>query len=165
VKLKDVSNSKTRKITELQTIISTTKGEFLLATDSPARSLAMPSIVNVGELACTECHEVAPSHVEAAKQHKVRTDHGKLYSETLRGKVKHTHYKLTVTSQESKSSDTIKEILKSNINPTEIQVGISSIKTLGDGKVQIEARNKDDIEKLGILQISVATNLQLGCRN
>ena len=59
-----------------------------------------------------------------------------------------THHTLTVSSNESKSADTIKEILKSNINPTEIKVGINALKTRRNGKVQIEAQNKEDSDKL-----------------
>jgi translation initiation factor 2 alpha subunit (eIF-2alpha) len=83
-----------------------------------------------------------------AKLHKSGTAHRKLYSEALRGKVKHTHHKFTVASKESESADTIKELLKSNMNPTEIKVGINSLKTPRNGKVQIKARNKEDIDKL-----------------
>jgi hypothetical protein len=39
-------------------------------------------------------------------------------------------------------------MLKSNINPTEIKVGINSLKTLRNGKIQIEVQNKEDINKL-----------------
>jgi hypothetical protein len=42
----------------------------------------------------------------------------------------------------------IKDILKSRINPTDIRVGINSLKTLRNGKVQIETCNKEDIEIL-----------------
>jgi len=42
----------------------------------------------------------------------------------------------------------IQDILKSRINPTDIRVGINSIKTLRNGKVQIELGNKEDIEIL-----------------
>ena len=87
VKLKEVSDSKTRMITELQTLVATTKTQHAGARDSTEMALATPSIVHVRELART----VAPSYAEAAKQHKAGTDHGKLYSEALRGKVKHTH--------------------------------------------------------------------------
>jgi hypothetical protein len=144
VKLKEVSDSKTRMISELQTLVATTKTQHAVARDSTAMALATPSIAHVRELA----RSGAPSDAEAAKQHKAGTDHGKLYSEALRGKVKHTHHTLTVSSNESKSADTIKEILKSNINPTEIQVGINALKTLRNGMVQIEAQNKEDVEKL-----------------
>jgi len=42
----------------------------------------------------------------------------------------------------------IQDIIKSRINPTDIRVGINSIKTLKNGKVQIETGNKEDIEIL-----------------
>jgi len=145
MKLKEVSDSKTRMIAELQTLVATTKAQLAGARDSTAMALATPSIAHVRELA----RSGAPSDAKAAKQLKAGTEHGKLYSEALRGKVKHTytHHILTVSSNESKPADTIKEILKSNINPTEIKVGINALKTLRNGKVQIEAQNKD-IDKL-----------------
>ena len=74
-------------ITKLQTLVATTKTQHAVARDSTAMVLATPSIAHVRELART----VAPSYAEAAKQHKAGTDHGKLYSEALRGKVNHTH--------------------------------------------------------------------------
>jgi hypothetical protein len=51
----------------------------------------------------------------------------------------------SVTSKESNSPDMIKDILKFRINPTDIRVGINSLKTLRNGKVQIETGNKEDI--------------------
>jgi len=66
------------------------------------------------------------------------------YSERRGGGKLYTHHTLTVSSEESKSADTIKGILKSHINPTEIKVGINALKTLRNGKVQIEAQNKED---------------------
>jgi hypothetical protein len=70
------------------------------------------------------------------------------YTQRRLGEKANTHNKLTVTSKESHSADPIKEILKSSINPTEIKVGINLFKTLRSGKVLIEARNKEDIDKL-----------------
>jgi hypothetical protein len=148
VKLKVVSDNKTRRITELQMLLATTNAELVVARDSTAEALATPSFAKVREMTNTAGRVTAPSGARAATQHKAGTDHGKLYSEALRGKVKQTHHKLTVTSKESETADKIKEILKSNINATEIKVGINSIKTLRNGKVQIEDRNKEDIDKL-----------------
>ena len=108
VKLKEVSDSKTRMITELQTMLTTTKAQLTVARDNSARALAKPSIAQVRELARTEGRVGAPSDAEAAMQHKAGTDHGKLYSEALRGKVKHTLHTLTVSSKENKSADTKK---------------------------------------------------------
>ena len=148
LKLKEVSNNKTRKITELQTLLATTKAELAEARKSTTETQATPSVARVRDLVTTAGRAVAPSGAGVATQHKAGIHHGKLYSEALRGKVIQTHHRLTVTSKESKTADTIKEILKSNINPTEIKVGINSLKTLRNGKVQTEARNKEDIDTL-----------------
>ena len=80
MKLKEASDSKTRMITELQTLVATTKAELAVARDSTAMALGTPSIANVRELARTTGRVVAPSYAEAAKQHKAGTDYGKLYS-------------------------------------------------------------------------------------
>ena len=82
VKLKEVSDSKTRMISEFQTLVATTKTQLEVARDSTARALASPPIAHVRELA----RSGSPSDAEAAKQHKAGTDHGKLYSAALRGK-------------------------------------------------------------------------------
>jgi hypothetical protein len=57
----------------------------------------------------------------------------KLYSKITKGNTTQKVYKLPVTSRDNQTADTIKEMLKSQINPTEIKVGIRSIKTLRDG--------------------------------
>jgi hypothetical protein len=61
-----------------------------------------------------------------------------LYSEIVEGKTILKRYKLTVTSKDSETADRIKEMLKSNIDRTEIKVGIGSLKTLRDGRVKIK---------------------------
>jgi hypothetical protein len=43
----------------------------------------------------------------------------------------------------------IKKLLKSKVNPTEIKVGITSLKLLRDGRVMIQANTKNEIEVLG----------------
>jgi len=144
-------------------MITSTKAQLAVARDSSARALATPSIAQVREVARTEGRVGAPSDAEAAMQHKAGTDYGKLYSEALRGKVKHTLHTLTVSSKESKSDDTIKEILKSNINPTKIKVGINALKTLRNGKVQIEAQNKPT-SCSGKIKNRIQTN-EMGIKN
>ena len=72
----------------------------------------------------------------------------KLYSEVVEGKTTQKIYKLTVTSRDNQTADTIKGMLKSQINPTEIKVGIGSIKTLRDGRVQIETGSIQEAETL-----------------
>jgi hypothetical protein len=47
---------------------------------------------------------------------------GKLYSEALKCEKNLKRFKLTVKSKENQSPETIKGLLKSKINPTEIKV-------------------------------------------
>jgi len=54
----------------------------------------------------------------------------------------------TVTSKDKQTSETIKEILKTNINPTEIKVGINALQNLRNGKVLIETNTKEEMETL-----------------
>jgi len=54
----------------------------------------------------------------------------KLYSEAVTNKVFMNKYKLTVKSNEHLPPETIKGLLKSKINPTEIKVGINTFKSL-----------------------------------
>lgn len=64
------------------------------------------------------------------------------------GEIKQKPFKLTVKSKESQSPDTIKDLLKSKINPTKIKVGINSLKSLRDGRVLIETGSKEEVETL-----------------
>ena len=72
----------------------------------------------------------------------------KLYSEAAVGRAERK-FELTVKSKESKTPDEIKSLLKTQVNPTEIRVGITSIKLLRDGRIIIEAGSKNEIDKLG----------------
>jgi hypothetical protein len=58
-------------------------------------------------------------------------------------------HRLTVRSKINQPPDTIQKLLKSRINPTEIKVGITTLKSLRDGRVMVEASSKNDIETLG----------------
>jgi hypothetical protein len=60
----------------------------------------------------------------------------------------HQHFKITVKSKKSLSAETIKETLKSKINPTDIKVGINSFKALTDGRVLITTSRKEEAEAL-----------------
>ena len=91
---------------------------------------------------------VAPSCVGKAKLFATGQEQARLYSEALCGKPRQDNYKLTVSSMNSQSPDEIKGILKATINPTTIKVGIKSIKSLRNGRVQIETGSKEESEKL-----------------
>jgi len=53
-----------------------------------------------------------------------------LYSEALANEIYTKKFKLTVKSNEHLPPDSIKDLLKTKINPTEIKVGINSFKSL-----------------------------------
>ena len=148
VKLKNISDGKSRTIINLETLVASTNKDLEGVRDKTAKGQATPSVAPRRELARATGWGVAPSGAELTKYQAAGTEQARLYSEALGGKFNQKRYKLTVTSKDSKSPDTIKDILKSNINPTEIRVGISSLKSLRNGKVQIEADNKEDIEIL-----------------
>ena len=71
----------------------------------------------------------------------------KLYSEAVVGCAERK-FQLTVKSKDSKTP-TKYCLLKTQINPTEIKVGITSIKPLRDGRIIIETDSKNEIEKPG----------------
>jgi hypothetical protein len=62
-----------------------------------------------------------------------------------------TTHKALIRSRVNQTPETIKKLLKSKVNPTEIRVGITSLKLLRDGRVMTEANSKKDIEiRVGI---------------
>ena len=63
-------------------------------------------------------------------------------------KLQQQHFKITVKSKKSHSAEAIKGILKSKINPTDIKVGINSLKALTDGRVLITTSRKEEAEVL-----------------
>jgi hypothetical protein len=71
----------------------------------------------------------------------------KLYAEALSGKKGNIH-KLTVKSKNYQPAEALKKILKSSIDPIDMNIGIRTLKSLKDGKVLIEVDTKDDVEKL-----------------
>jgi hypothetical protein len=74
---------------------------------------------------------------------------GKLYSEIVKADArKEKRFRLTVTTTSDHSGDAIKDIIKTNVNPTSIKVGVCAIKSLRDGTVIIETKSKEDMELL-----------------
>jgi len=73
----------------------------------------------------------------------------KLFTEILANGGNTRRFTITVTSKDKQTSETIKEILKTNINPTEIKVGINALKTLRNGTVLRETNTKEELEMLG----------------
>jgi hypothetical protein len=53
-------------------------------------------------------------------------------------------YRVLVKPKSSQPPETIKTVLKTNINPTEMKVGIRTLKSLNDGRVLIEVGSIDE---------------------
>ena len=73
----------------------------------------------------------------------------KLYSEIMGNGENNKRFKITVTSKKNQTSNTIKETFKTNINPTEIKVGIKALKVLRNRKVLTETNSKEETVMLG----------------
>jgi len=58
-------------------------------------------------------------------------------------------FQLTVSPKDNKTPEEVKNLLKAKVKPTEIGVGITSLRPLKDGRMRIEAGSKREIEKLG----------------
>jgi len=133
-----MNDSKTRTNCELETLVANTKADLHEVRNRTVKGHGAPFLIPRRELARTAEREVTLPGVEQAK----------LYSEALRGKFKQKRYTFTVTPKESQPPDTIKGLLKSKINPTDINVGINSLKILTDGRVRIETGSSEEIETL-----------------
>ena len=57
-------------------------------------------------------------------------------------------FKLSMRTNETHTTDEIQSLLKAKVNPTEINVGITSLKSQRDGKVIIEVGSKKEIDTL-----------------
>ena len=99
---------------------------------------AETSNVRKQELPRTDSRQVLPSH----------GSNRKLYFSVVATHVE-TKQELLVRSKVNQTPEMIKKQLKSKVNPTEIKVGITSLKMLRDGRVMIEASSKQEIEDLG----------------
>jgi len=99
------------------------------------------------ETSCSTTQEPAKFNTKAVAPLGVRVR--KLFKEILANGDSAKRFTIIVTSKDKQTSETIKELLKTNINPTEIKVGINALKTLRNGKVLIETNNKEGLETLG----------------
>ena len=71
----------------------------------------------------------------------------KLYAEVASESIE-KRYKIMVKTKSDQSPETIKSILKSKINPTEMKIGVKSLKSLRDGRVLIEVGSVDETKLL-----------------
>ena len=57
-------------------------------------------------------------------------------------------YKLFVKSKNNQSVEYTRTLLKSKVDPTQLKVGISALKTLKNGQILVESDNKSDLEEV-----------------
>ena len=74
VKLKDISDDKSRTITELETLVASTKAELEGVRDKTSKGQATPSIAPRRELARAAGWGVIPSGADIAKYHTAGTE-------------------------------------------------------------------------------------------
>ena len=154
--LRASGDSKTSEISKLTIQVTKLEAQLRQGSDTQARGHRTPSIVGDTALAAlTAMEHGTPSSVsclEAAGKvtrcMALPTDRvGKLYAAAVKETKTKTH-KMTVRSKGTHATETIKQILKAKIKPSEIKVGINTFKTLNRGKVLIETNNKEEIEAL-----------------
>jgi len=75
-------------------------------------------------------------------------NHPKLYSDAEAGR-EEKKFKLSLRTKDNHTPDEIMTLLKTKVYQTEINVCISALKTLRDGRILIEAGSKTEIEALG----------------
>jgi len=157
VKLKDISESKTKAISDLEKAVTKMRTQYedgremsnkgrsapsVIPSQEPGVSRvqvhAAPSVINTQELAGSSAQGTALPGDRRVN----------LYSTAVGNKTQEQHFKITVKSRDKLSAEAFKGILKPKINPTDIKVGLNSFKALTDGKVQITTSRKEDAEAL-----------------
>jgi len=146
---------KISKIRELEGEVTEAKTVLERFTDKTVKVHGAPSaFVNQKPAGLRE--QGSPSLIVSQKPAGLRAREGapsggkerKLYAEALANKILTNKFKLTVKSKEHLPPETIKGLLKSKINPTEIKVGINTFKSLKNGQVLIETNSKEELEAL-----------------
>jgi hypothetical protein len=157
VKLKDISESKTKAISDLEKAVTKMRALYEDRREKCNTGRAAPSVTPSQELVGSRAQgHTAPSVITSQEPAGSRAQGAaplgdrreKLYSAALVNSIQHQHFKITVKSKKSLSAEAIKGILKSKINPTDIKVGINSFKALRDGRVLITTSRKEDAEAL-----------------
>ena len=81
-------------------------------------------------------HQVLPPEGKACK----------LYSEVVKMEDNtDKRYKLTVKPRTNHSAETIKNIIKTSINPTRMKTGICTFRSLWHGRVLLETKSKEEL--------------------
>jgi hypothetical protein len=155
VKIKVSGDRKTSEINNLTKKVDKLETELKQSRDRQAKILQAPSTTGskaLEELVVTEhsppstdttleLTEVALRHVALPTEKTSRS-----YATAVR-ETKITAFKIRVKSKSACSPDSIKQLLKANINPSEINVGVKTFKSCNRGVI-IETSSKEEIETL-----------------
>jgi predicted nucleic acid-binding Zn-ribbon protein len=185
-KIKDSGNRKTSEIEKLTTQVEVMETELKLCRDKIAKGQPPPSLGEAQELQRSKDNrQGTPSpgisteptrsvasptvnHTELSGEPTWNGSNRKLYASVVAAAAEPKH-KAMIKSKTNQTSEMIKNHLKSKINPTEIKVGITSLRMLRDGRLMIEASSKQEIEALGSkIEETCGTELEvsiLKCRN
>ena len=120
VQLKSSRDSNSQTIRELERRVASMKAELEASSGAMVKVHRETSSSRTQEPATTTAMTGAPSSGGGRK----------FFSDVLANGGKAKKFTITVTSKDNQTSDTIKEILKTNINTTEIKVGINALKSL-----------------------------------
>jgi hypothetical protein len=156
--LKELRNSIHEKVSELRNLIYIIKDNLnekisendLLQNEVKdlKKSLeAQRTTQAEGQLATPMCNTQEPRRTGSRTDTPPSEGRKKQYAEVLAGK-KGTSHKLTVRAKENESTEAVKSIIKANIDPTHMKIGIRTFKGLQNGKVLIEADTEEEIAAL-----------------
>ena len=137
VNLKNSAEEQMAKIDHLESEVKKAKAE-LQQRRAVALSIREPPPRDGSGKTLADCAKHVMPSVGGAR---------KLYSLVTSESIE-KRYKIMVKSKSDQSQETIKSILKSKINPTEMKVGIKSLKSLRDGQVLIEVGSADETNLL-----------------
>ena len=88
-------------------------------------------------------HPTKPTNAERSR---IKPTYAEASRATRTEKTEPKSFKLTVKSKTNHSTEHMKTLIKSKVNPATMKVGIKSFKTLRNGNIQIETPSKSDTE-------------------
>ena len=137
INLRNSGEEKTKKINQLLGDLTKAREELTENRAANTQGRSLPSRGDIGQTIATLTHrQLTPSGGPR-----------KLYSEVV-GESVEKRFKLMVKSRLERSTEEVKNVLRTKVNPTEMKVGIKTLKSLKDGRVLIEAGSTEEINKL-----------------
>jgi hypothetical protein len=132
VNLKSSAAEHMDKITQLESEVKTVRAELQGSRAVNQLARFTPSMNRMGETPTSGTQHGLPPSGDTRR-----------YSEVTRAGVQ-KRYRVLIKSKTSQPPETIINVLKTSINPTEMKVGIKAVKSLNDGRVLIEVGSIDE---------------------